>query len=37
VDKDAAVVKEGEFESPEMIAIIEGNRKDRERSVISDR
>jgi hypothetical protein len=37
VVKDTAVVKEGEFESPEMIAIIERNREDRERHVVMDR
>jgi hypothetical protein len=33
----AARVKEGEFESPEMIAAIERNREDRERTVVMDR
>jgi hypothetical protein len=28
---------EGEFESPEMIAVIERNREDRERTVVIDR
>ena len=32
-----AVIKEGESESPEMIAIIERNREDRERTVVIDR
>ena len=32
-----AVIKEGESESPEMIAIIERNREDRERTVVMDR
>ena len=32
-----AVIKEGESESPEMIAIIERNREDRERHVVMDR
>jgi hypothetical protein len=32
-----AVIKEGESESPEMIAIIERNREDRERKVVIDR
>ncbi len=33
----AAVIKEGESEPPEMIAIIERNREDRERQVVMDR
>jgi hypothetical protein len=36
-DWNTAVVKEGEFESPETIAAIESNREDRERTVIIDR
>ena len=32
-----AVIKEGESEPPEMIAIIERNREDRERTVVIDR
>jgi hypothetical protein len=32
-----AVIKEGELEPPEMIAIIESNREDRERHVVMDR
>jgi hypothetical protein len=32
-----AVIKEGESEPPEMIAIIERNREDRERQVVIDR
>jgi hypothetical protein len=36
-DRDMARVKEGEFESPEMIAVIENNREDRERLVVIDR
>ena len=32
-----AVIKEGESESPEMIAIIERNREDREHKVVIDR
>jgi len=32
-----AVIKEGESEPPEMIAIIERNREDRERKVVIDR
>ena len=33
----SAVIKEGESEPPEMIAIIERNREDRERHVVMDR
>ena len=36
-DRNTALVKEGEFESPETIAAIEKNREDRERTVIMDR
>jgi hypothetical protein len=36
-DWNAAVIKEGEREPPEMIAIIERNREDRERKVVMDR
>jgi hypothetical protein len=36
-DRNTALVKEGEFESPETIAAIEGNREDRERTVVIDR
>ena len=36
-DRNTALVKEGEFESPEMIAAIEKNREDRERTVVMDR
>ena len=36
-DWNTAVVKEGEFESPETIAAIEKNREDRERTVVMDR
>jgi hypothetical protein len=32
-----ARLKEAEFESPEMIAVIENNREDRERMVVLDR
>ena len=32
-----AVIKEGESEPPEMVAIIERNREDRERHVVMDR
>ena len=36
-DRNTAIVKEGEFESPEMIAAIESNREDREQIVVIDR
>ena len=38
-DKDwnTAAIKEDESELPEMIAIIERNREDRERNVVIDR
>jgi len=36
-DKKTALVKEGEFESPETVAAIERNREDRERTVVMDR
>jgi hypothetical protein len=36
-DQKTALVKEGEFESPETIAAIERNREDRERTVVMDR
>jgi hypothetical protein len=36
-DGRMALIKEGEFESPEMIAVIERNREDRERTVVIDR
>jgi hypothetical protein len=36
-DRNTALVKEGEFESPETIAAIERNREDRERIVVIDR
>ena len=36
-DQKTALVKEGEFESPETIAAIEKNREDRERTVVMDR
>ena len=35
--RNMALIKEGEFESPEMIAVIERNREDRERTVVIDR
>jgi hypothetical protein len=34
---DTAVIKEEESEPPEMIAIVERNREDRERKVVMDR
>ena len=34
---NTAAIKEGESEFPEMIAIIERNREDRERNVVIDR
>jgi hypothetical protein len=36
-DSNTAAIKEGESESPEMIAVIESNREDRERTVVIDR
>jgi hypothetical protein len=36
-DWNTAFVKEGESESPEMVATIERNREDRERTVVIDR
>ena len=36
-DWNTAAIKEGESEPPEMIAIIERNREDRERHVVMDR
>jgi hypothetical protein len=36
-ERNMALIKEGESESPEMIAVIESNREDRERMVIIDR
>jgi hypothetical protein len=36
-DWNTAAIKEGESELPEMIAIIERNREDRERNVVIDR
>jgi hypothetical protein len=35
--RNMALIKEKEFESPEMIAVIERNREDRERTVVIDR
>jgi hypothetical protein len=36
-DQRTALVKEGEFDSPETIAAIEKNREDWERTVVMDR
>jgi hypothetical protein len=36
-DWNTAAIKEGDSEPPEMIAIIETNREDRERQVVMDR
>ena len=36
-DRNMARIKEQEFESPEMVAVIESNREDRERTVVIDR
>lgn len=36
-ERSTALIKEGESESPEMIAVIESNREDRERMVVIDR
>jgi hypothetical protein len=36
-DRNMTLIKEEEFESPEMIAVIESNREDRERTVVIDR
>ncbi|MFZ1197244.1 MAG: hypothetical protein WAN49_17675 [Pseudolabrys sp.] len=36
-DWNTAAIKEGESESPEMTAVIESNREDRERTVVIDR
>jgi hypothetical protein len=36
-DWNTTAIKEGEWEPPEMIAIIERNREDRERKVVMDR
>jgi hypothetical protein len=35
--ESSAVIKEGESESPEMIALIEKNREDREHVIVIDR
>jgi hypothetical protein len=34
---NSAAIKEGESESPEMTALIENNREERERTVVIDR
>jgi hypothetical protein len=36
-DWNMAAIKEGEYESPEMTAVIENNREDRERTIVIDR
>jgi hypothetical protein len=36
-ERNVAKVKEDEFETPDMIAAIEKNREDRERTVVMDR
>jgi hypothetical protein len=36
-ERNMALIRESEFESPEMIAVIESNREDRERMVVIDR
>ncbi|HXO73379.1 MAG TPA: hypothetical protein VN838_30855 [Bradyrhizobium sp.] len=36
-DRNMSLIKEQEFESPEMVAVIESNREDRERTVVIDR
>ena len=35
--RNIALIKEEEFEPPEMIAVIERSREDRERTVVIDR
>ena len=35
--RNTALIKEGEFETPETIATIEKNREDRERMIVMDR
>jgi hypothetical protein len=35
-ERDTALLKEGESDSPETVAAIERNRDDRERSVVMD-
>jgi hypothetical protein len=36
-ERNVAKIKEDEFETPEVTAIIEKNREDRERTVVMDR
>jgi hypothetical protein len=36
-DRNMAQIKEEEFASPDMVAVIESNREDRERTVVIDR
>ena len=36
-ERNTALIKEDEFETPETIAIIEKNREDREHAVVMDR
>jgi hypothetical protein len=36
-ERNTALIKEDEFETPETIAVIEKNREDRERIVVMDR
>ena len=36
-ERNIAMIKEGESESPEIVAVIERNREDRERTVVIDR
>jgi hypothetical protein len=36
-DRNMALIKEEEFASPDMVAVIESNREDRERTVVIDR
>jgi hypothetical protein len=36
-ERSTALIKEGESESPEIVAMIERNREDRERTVVIDR
>jgi hypothetical protein len=36
-ERNTALIKEDEFETPETIATIEKNREDRERTVVMDR
>jgi hypothetical protein len=36
-ERNIAMIKEGESEPPEIVAVIERNREDRERTVVIDR